>query len=160
MLLWDQEMQPLRDELQQIAPPQRLNLAMAVLERTRAAMGRIEAAEITDYLDRGLTAGREAVSAGRDKIVLSEEMLDEYGDVMDLADEPGTSHLLSALLACADAPAGLTSEVLYGVFSFCYEGLLDREGVPEWSVEAERANATCLETIAFQQRLIRQALGG
>jgi hypothetical protein len=151
-------MQPLRDELQSIQPPQRLALAMAVMERTCDAMGQIETEEVRDYLDRGMTAGREAVSAGRDKIELSEETLAEYEGVLDLAVEPGTSHMLSALLACADAPQGLTGEVLYGVLSFCYEGLLDREELPEWTVEAERANARCVETVALQKWLVREAL--
>ncbi|RAO12672.1 hypothetical protein [Micromonospora noduli] len=151
-------MQPLREGLQNIQPPERLALAMAVIERTCDGMGQIETKEVRDYLDRGMTAGREAVSAGRDKIELSEETLDEYEGVLDLADEPGTSHMLSALLACADAPEGLTGEVLYGVLSFCYEGLLDREELPEWTVEAERANDRCVETIAFQRRLVHEAL--
>jgi hypothetical protein len=159
LLLWDHEMRPLRDELQNIQAPQRLALAMAVMEWARDAMGQFETEEINDYLDRGMAAGREALSTGGDKIVLSEEMLDEYQDVLDVAGDPGTSHMLSALLACADAPEGLTGEVLYGVLSFCYEGLLDREELPEWTVEAERANARCVETIAFQKRLVHEALG-
>ncbi|MEU5722827.1 hypothetical protein ABZ783_13500 [Micromonospora sp. NPDC047738] len=149
----------MRNELQNIQPPQRLAMAMAAMEWARDAMGQIETGEISDYLFRGMAAGREAVSASGDKIGLPEEMLDEYQDVLDLADEPGTSHILSALLACADAPEGLTGEVLYGVFSFCYEGLLDREELPEWTVEAERANVRCLEAIAFQKRLVNEALG-
>ncbi|MEU5829464.1 hypothetical protein [Micromonospora tulbaghiae] len=151
-------MQPLRGELQNIQPPQRLALAMAAMEWTRNAMGRIEVEEVRDYLDRGMVAGRDAVAAGLDRIELSDDVLDEYEDVLDLAEEPGTSHLMSALLACADAPDGLTGEVLYGVLSFCYEGLLDREEVPEWTEEAERANARCVETIAFQKRLVREAM--
>ncbi|MER7441495.1 hypothetical protein [Micromonospora avicenniae] len=148
----------MRDELQNIQPPQRLALAMAVMEWTRDAMGQIATEEVRDYLNRGMVAGREALSAGRDKIELSEETLDEYEDVLDLADEPGTSHMLSALLACADAPEGLTGEVLYGVLSFCYEGILDREELPEWTEEAERANARCVEAIAFQKGLVHEAL--
>ncbi|MFJ6165796.1 tyrosine-type recombinase/integrase [Micromonospora orduensis] len=62
MLLWDDEMQPLREELQKIQPPHRLALAMAVMEWTRRAMGQIETEDVRDYLDRGMTAGREAVS--------------------------------------------------------------------------------------------------
>ncbi|MEU4401417.1 hypothetical protein [Micromonospora orduensis] len=158
MLLWDDEMQPLREELQKIQPPHRLALAMAVMEWTRRAMGQIETEDVRDYLDRGMTAGREAVSAGRDRIYLSEETLDGYDDVLDLADEAGTSHMLSALLACADAPDGLTGEVLYGVLSFCYEGLLDRQQLPEWTVDAERANVRCLEAIAVQRGLVHEAL--
>ncbi|KKJ93841.1 hypothetical protein [Micromonospora sp. HK10] len=158
MLLWDQELAPVREELPAIPAPQRLALAMAAMEWTRDAMGRIETPEVRDYLDRALTAGRDAVSAGRDRIELSDETLDEYEDVLDLADEPGASHLLSAVLACADAPEGLTGEVLYGVLSFCYEGLLDRAELPEWTVEAERANARCVETIAVQKRLVQDAL--
>ncbi|MGX1617830.1 hypothetical protein ACWIF8_28480 [Micromonospora chalcea] len=56
---------------------------------------------------------------------------------------------MSALLP--DAPDGLTGEVLYGVLSF-------REEVPEWTEEAERANARRVETIAFPKTLVREAM--
>jgi hypothetical protein len=159
MLLWDYEMKPLRDELPTIPPARRLALAVSVLDWSLNAMGKIEDAEVRSYLAEGLRIGHESVRAGRDQMVFPEDMLEAYEDVYDSADEPGTAHLMSALLACADAPEGLTGEVLYGVFSFCYEGLLDREGLPTWTVEAERENARCLETIAYQKRIVGEALG-
>ncbi len=132
---------------------------MRVMEWTLESIGRIEVEVVRSYIENGMQAGREAVRAGRDKISLPEEVLDAYVEVDDEAYEPGASHMLSALLACSDAPEGLTPEVLYGVLSFCYEGLLEREGMPVWNIEEERRNAKCREVIAFQKSCIAEALG-
>jgi hypothetical protein len=159
MLLWDLEMRALKEDLREIRPPRRLPLAMRVMEWTLESIGPVEVDVVREYIEEGMRAGHEAVRAGREKITLPEEVLDAYTEVDDEAYEPGTSHLLSALLACADAPGGLTPEVLSGVLSFCYEGLLEREDLPGPSVEEERQNAKFLEAIAFQKRCISDALG-
>lgn len=158
MLLWDYEMRPLRDELQSIPPAQRLALAVAVMDWTLGVMGQIETENVRNYLEEGLRAGHESVVAGRAEMLLPEGMLEAYEDVYEEADEPGTANMLSALLACVDAPGGLTGEVLYGVFSSCYEGLLLRQDLEQCTIEAERGNARCLEAIAFQKRLLVEAL--
>jgi hypothetical protein len=159
MLLWDLEIGPLKEELRQIQPAQRLSLAMRVMEWTLESIGPIEVAVVRDYIEGGMRAGHEAVQAGRERITLPEEVLDAYAEVDDEAYEPGTSHMLSSLLACADAPGGLTPEVLSGVLSFCYEGLLEREDLPGLSADEERQNAECVEAIAFQKRCISDASG-
>ncbi|MFF7855752.1 hypothetical protein [Streptomyces sp. NPDC007904] len=159
MLLWDLEIGPLKEDLREIQAAQRLPLAMKVMEWTLESIGPIEVEVVREYIEEGMRAGHEAVRAGREKITLPEEVLDAYTEVDDEAYEPGTSHMLSALLACADAPGGLTPEVLSGVLSFCYEGLLEREDLPGLSVEEEQQNAKCLEVIAFQKQCIIDALG-
>ncbi|MFE7972813.1 hypothetical protein [Streptomyces shenzhenensis] len=77
----------------------------------------------------------------------------------EIAEEYGTSQMLSALLACGDAPEGLSGEVLYGVLAFCYEAILGREDIEVYSLEAELANARCGEVIAFQKGCVLAALG-
>ncbi|MGV9594107.1 hypothetical protein [Streptomyces tendae] len=119
--------------------------------------GPIEVEAVRSYLNAGMEAGHTAVRSGQGKIPLPEETLDAYTEIDDQAYEPGTSHVLSALLACADAPGGLTGEVLYDVLSYCYEGVLEREDLPLVSLEEERRNARCIEAIDFQQRCIAQA---
>ncbi|MFJ4977223.1 hypothetical protein ACIP6X_18065 [Streptomyces coeruleorubidus] len=157
VLLWDHEMGPLRDTLGDIPPAQRLVLAMRVMEWTLESIRPIEVEVVRDYIEEGMRAGREAVHSGGEKIVLSEETLDRYVEVDDEAYEPGTSHILSALLACADAPEGLTGEVLHGVLSFCYEGLLELEGLPTLSIDEELRSTKCVDAIAFQKRCIEEA---
>ncbi|MFI8892426.1 hypothetical protein [Streptomyces paradoxus] len=131
---------------------------MRVMEWTLESIGPIEVEVVRSYIEEGIRAGREAVQSGLEKIVLPEETLDRYVEVDDEAYEPGTSHVLSALLACADAPEGLTGEVLYGVLSFCYEGLLEREDLPTLSIEEEQQSARCVEVVRFQKRCIVEAL--
>lgn len=132
---------------------------MRVMEWTLESIGPIEVEVVRSYIEEGMRAGREAVQSGREKIMLSEETLDRYAEVDDEAYEPGITHVLSALLACADAPEGLTGEVLHGVLSFCYEGLLELQDLPTMSVEEERRNAKCVEAISFQKRCIEEAQG-
>ncbi|MFJ6946936.1 hypothetical protein ACISU4_20165 [Streptomyces wuyuanensis] len=154
VLLWDYEMASEKDSLEGMQPNRRLALAVAAIDWTLETMGPIETDEVRTYLEEGMRAARAAVQNGSSKVELTEETLDQYESVDEVADEPGTSHMLSALLACCDIPEQLGAEELYGVLSFCYEGSLDREDVPEWSSEAERENARCLEVIAFQKDLI------
>lgn len=157
--LWDVEMPPFQADLGALTEAQRLTVSMKVLQWTRDEFGPIEVSEVRDYLDTGIRLGWDAVNAGRDKIDLPEEMLDSYLDVDDMATDFGTSQLLSALLACADAPDGLTGEVAYGALNFCYEAILIKE-IPDPSLERERQNHACVEAIRVQQEVIRAARGG
>ncbi|MEU5741649.1 hypothetical protein [Streptomyces tendae] len=157
MLFWDYNMQPLRESFANIPTAQRLDLAMKVMDWTIQAIGPIEVEAVRSYINAGMEAGHAAVRSGQEKITLPEETLDAYTEIDDQAYEPGTSHVLSALLACADAPGGLTGEVLYDVLSYCYEGVLEKEDLPLVSLEEERRNARCIEAIDFQQRCIAQA---
>lgn len=156
MLLWDYEMESEKAALDRMQPVRLLALAVEAIDWTVRTMGPIETEEVRDYLDRGLEAGRQAVLDGKTKVTLPEEMLDAYNDVDEAAEEPGTSHLLSALMACVDVRESVTAKTVSGVLSFCYEGSLSREDVPVWSVEAERQNARCLEVISFQKDLIER----
>ncbi|MFI1188669.1 hypothetical protein [Streptomyces californicus] len=158
MYLWDHEMRSLRGELSKIPPAQRLALALKTMDWTLNLMGPVETTEIRNYLSKGMRQGHEDLLAGREKITLPEEMLDAYEDLDAVADEPGTSQMLMAILACSDAPEGLSGEVLYGVLSFCYEALLDREDIPVYSLEAEVENARCAEVIAFQKQRVWEAV--
>ncbi|SES04532.1 hypothetical protein SAMN04487983_10296 [Streptomyces sp. yr375] len=159
MYLWDREMRSLREELQNIQPTGRLATALKVMDWTLDVMGPIETVEIRDYLGEGLRQGHEDLREGRDKITLAEDVLDQYEELDEIAEEYGTSQMLSALLACSDAPEGLSGEVLYGVLGFCYEAVLDREDVPVYSLEAELENARCREVIEFQKQAVSEALG-
>ncbi|MEV1062936.1 hypothetical protein [Streptomyces sp. NPDC050263] len=91
--------------------------------------------------------------------MLPADVLDQYEELDEIAEEYGTSQMLSALLACSDAPEGLSGEVLYGVLGFCYEAVLDGEDVPVYSLEAESDNAWCREAIEFQKQVVSEAFG-
>jgi len=155
LLLWDHEMASVRGRLGDIPAAKRFALAVSVLDWTIQTMvPPIETEQVSSYLEQGLRVCREAVQAGRVSVQLSEEMLDEYDEIDEVADEPGTSHMLSALLACCETGEELSGEQLYGVLSFCYEGSLDREGIDNWTIEKERANPRCLAVIDYQKSLI------
>ncbi|MEV6010152.1 hypothetical protein AB0M29_25475 [Streptomyces sp. NPDC051976] len=152
--LWDQEMQPYRHRLQNIPPSGRLALAVTVMDRTLEEMGPLQPGVVRDYLTASMRVAHADVRAGAGELTLSEDALDAWNDVDDQADESGTTHVMSAVLACADAPGGLSGEVLYGVLSFCYEAVRERfeesEGGPE---------ARCGAAIAFQKARVMELLG-
>ncbi len=159
MLLWDYEMRPERELLGGLSLPQRLSVAVSALEWTLGTLEEpIATGTVQSYLESGLMAAREAVAAGGVRLVLPDEMLDQFDDVEEQADEPGTSHFLTALMVCHDSEDGLGVEQLFGVLSYCYEGSLDRVGLDEWTPERERQVQRCLDVIAFQKRLIQESL--
>ncbi|MFD0718936.1 hypothetical protein ACYTFC_06735 [Streptomyces globosus] len=144
--------------LQEIRPTRRLEMAVEVLDWTFESFGSIETDDVREYIETALRIGRDGVAAHHEKLELPDDMLEGFGEVEENADESGTSHLLSAILACSEAPGGLTGEVLYGVLSFCYEGILDREEIPEWTLESEAANRKCVAAIEFQKSKISEYL--
>ncbi|RAO42299.1 hypothetical protein GAR06_05222 [Micromonospora saelicesensis] len=155
MLLWDYEMSSARGVLEGTSPAKRLALAVSAIEWTINTMTPpIETDQVRGYLSVVVDACRQAVQAGNTWVSLSDEMLDSYDEVDEIAEEPGTSHMLSAVLACCDPTEDLSAERAYGILSFCYEGSLDREGVEEWTLEAERANSRCRAVIDYQKSLI------
>ncbi|MEU4354309.1 hypothetical protein [Streptomyces virginiae] len=151
-------MESFEARLEEIRPTRRLEMAVDVLDWTFESFGSIEADDVREYIEAALRIGRDGVAAHHERLELPDEMLEEFGEVDENADESGTSHLLSAVLGCSDAPEGLTGEVLYGVLSFCYEGILDREEIPEWTLESEAANGKCVATIEFQKSKISEFL--
>lgn len=158
MLLWDYEMSSARDALEGMSPTERLALAVSAIEWTINTMiPPIETDQVRDYLSESIDACRKSVQAGNSWVRLSEEMLDSYDEVDEIAEEPGTSHMLSAVLACCEPCEDMSTERAYGILSFCYEGALDREGVEEWTLEGERENPRCRAVIDYQKSLIATA---
>lgn len=160
MYLWSQEMEPYHNRLQSIPPSGRFALAVSVMDWTLEEMGPMQAGVVRDYITESMEAAHEAVRSGSDELTLSEEMLDSWNDVDDQADEPGTTHIMSAILACADAPERLSGEVLFGVLCFCYEALRERFETSSVGLEAERESAKCVEAISFQKARVEDFLRG
>lgn len=158
MYLWEQEMQQYRSQLQNIPPSGRLALAVSVMDWTLETMGPLEPGVVRDYISDSMRVAHEDVRAGAGELTLSEEVLDEWNDVDDQADEPGTTHVMSAVLACADAPGGLSGEVLYGALCFCYEAVRERFEESEVGLEAERRTPQCVAAIAFQKARVTESL--
>jgi hypothetical protein len=155
VLLWDEEMASQREALARLTPPQRLNVAVSALKWTIETLEQpIETDAVREFLRAGLDLAGQAVAAGQVRVVLPQRMVDEFPEVDALADEPGTSHFLEALMTCSEAESGLEGEQLFGVLSYCYEGCLDREGLHEWSPEIERGIQRCVDVIAEQKSLI------
>jgi hypothetical protein len=147
--------------LARLSPQQRLSVAVSSIEWTLETLeDPIENSDIRRYLSQGIDIARQSVESGAVSATLPDSMLEQYDDVDAVADEPGTSHFLSALMTCAEADSGLDQDQLFGVLSYCYEGSLDRQGLDEWSPEIERQNQRCLDVIAYQKGLIRRALNG
>lgn len=152
-------MQSYRDRLQSIPPSERLALAVSVMEWTLAEMGPLRPGVVSEYITSSMQTAHEAVESDAEKLTISDEMLDSWNDVDDQADEAGTTHTMSAILACADAPGGLSGEVLYGVLCFCYEALRERFEDSGVGPEAEQRSDECVEAISSQKAKIVDFLG-
>ena len=152
MLLWDLEMVTERQLLGELTPQERLEVGVAALAWTLETLAEpIETVEIRDYLARGVGVAQRSVSRRAIQAELPPEMVEQFDEIDGVADEPGTSHFLAALMACHDVDSGLDQERISGVLSYCYEGSLDREGLAEWSPDVERRNQRCLDVIQFQR---------
>ncbi|GGV47817.1 hypothetical protein GCM10010495_77010 [Kitasatospora herbaricolor] len=77
-----------------------------VVEADAAEPGPAE--QCSEVAGEGSSLDRGAVRSGSDDLTLSDEMLDSWNDIDDQADEPGATHMMSSLLACADAPERLS----------------------------------------------------
>ncbi|MEU4693977.1 hypothetical protein [Actinoplanes sp. NPDC023714] len=155
---WDLEMGPLRPVLARIGRREGLALAIRVIGWTVERMEPIKTVAARDWITTAMVAGREAVAAGRERPEFPVELVSSFGEVQaDADDEAGVHSVLTALIACEEAPAGLSGEVVYGILDFCYQAIRDREELPEWNPETESSNWRCTEAIAFEKRCIREA---
>ncbi|MCG5214275.1 hypothetical protein [Streptosporangium sp. KLBMP 9127] len=159
MLLWDHEMASEREMLATLNPAERLALAVAAIEWTLETMSPpIQDGATLAFLERALTVCRQAVAEERGGISEQPELVEDFDDVYEGTEEPGTAHLLSAVMECCEASDGLHAEGVYNVLSYCYEGSMDREEVADLSVDAERNNRRCTSVILYQRDLIRNSL--
>ncbi|GAA5075699.1 hypothetical protein GCM10023259_078510 [Thermocatellispora tengchongensis] len=159
MLLWDYEMAAEREKLNGLSPTRRLALAVTAIEWTMATMSPpIRDAATRAFLERALVACRRAVSEGQRAVSEQPELIRDYDDVYEGTEEPGTAHLLSAVMECCEAVEGLDAQRVYNVLSYCYEGSMDREDIPDLSLDAERNNRRCVSVIQYQRNLIEEAV--
>jgi hypothetical protein len=156
--LWDREMAPDKPRLEPLTSAERLKLVVSAIDWALGTLPRPTRTEsVRGWLENALSACRAAVEGGEERVTLPGELDDSYENVEEDADELGTSHFLSAITACCGAPEGMTCDVTYGILSFRYEGSFDREGIPGWTLDAERANPRCVEVIGYQKDLIDRA---
>ncbi|MFF3441365.1 hypothetical protein [Streptosporangium sp. NPDC002721] len=159
MLLWDYEMASERENLAILSLPERLALAVVAIEWTLETMSPpIQDGATLAFLDKALRAFRHAVAENRGSVSEQPELVEEFDDVYEGTEEPGTAHLLSAVMECCEASDGLNAEGAYNVLSYCYEGAMDREDIADLNVEAERNNRRCNSVILYQRDLVRSAL--
>ncbi|MFI9308641.1 hypothetical protein [Streptomyces triculaminicus] len=155
MLLWDYEMKPERHRIEAMPEDVRFSLAVQAIEWTLASMDSpFEDAAVRSVLERALSASRTAPQ-GAVTAVAPVGLVEDLEEMDDEVEEPGATHFISAVSDLFDIPAdGMTSDGLYGVLSYLYEGSLDREEIPEITSSTERQNVRCLEIIEFQKELI------
>lgn len=159
MLLWDYEMASEREKLAVLNLGERLALAVEAIGWTLKTMSPpIQDGATLAFLERALTVCRQAVVEERGTIPEQPELVVGFDDVYEGTEEPGTAHLLSAVMECCEASDGLHVDGLYNVLSYCYEGSMDREDIPDLNVDAERNNRRCTSVILYQRDLIRNVL--
>lgn len=159
MLLWDYEMASEREKLAALSSPERLAVAVEAIEWTLETMSPpIQDSATTEFLERALRVCRQAVVERREAVSGQSELVGDFDDVYEGTEEPGTAHLLSAVMECCEASDGLHAEGLYNILSYCYEGSMDREDIADLNVDAERNNRRCNSVILYQRNLVQNAL--
>lgn len=157
MELWDREMSGYQARLDELAPAARLKLAVEAITWTLDTLPEpLEDRAAHSWITEALTACRRTVQNGAASVNLPAELDGAYDEIAEDAEESGVPHYLSATFAAANA-AGVTGGQLFGILSWLYEGSLDREEIPEWTIEAEEANPRCNAVIAAQKHQIESA---
>lgn len=154
---FDREMSAYKPRLNRLTPSARFALAVRAIDWTLETLPEpLEDHAARAWIGEALTACREAARSGATGVRLPSGLDAAYDQIAEDADESGVPHFLSATFTTATVD-GVTGDQLFGVFSWLYEGSLDREEIPEWTIEAEEANARCNAVIAEQKRLIESA---
>ncbi|MBR7827562.1 hypothetical protein KDK95_14685 [Actinospica sp. MGRD01-02] len=159
MNLWERDIFPRHDELDQLTAPTRLRIAVEAIDwtlRTSTTPIRYQAA--ADWIEEVMTEARAAVAEQAGHVDLSEDLAEQFDEVDEDADETGVSQLLMGVANVYEFDS-FTSKALEGTLFACYVFSQQREVPEPETIEEEEAVARCREVIAHQQRLIETAAG-
>lgn len=158
MNLWEQELAPYNQTLEQLTAPKRLSVAVSALDWTLQHLpspSPIEP-EPRGWIDAAMQVCRAAAAAGAPGATLPPELGEAYEDIDQDTEDPGTGQLLMGVSACGDFEE-LPAKPAFAILYSCYTAFQNWEGLEEATIEEEAANARCLEVIAYHQQLITQA---
>lgn len=163
MKLWDQEIAPLKEAVNQMPLPERLAVAVKVVDFTlQSEPSPIEDEEAAQWVTEALDHVRGAVDAGAEFSPLPEELVEDYEDLQESVEEYGVPQLMigvvSAFAEGRNEPRhGLKASDLSFLFESCYNFALLRLDPEPQSLRDEENSERCREIVAYQKDLITQA---
>ena len=158
MNLWERELAPYNEVLEQLTPPQRLAIAVSALDWTLQHLpspSPIEP-EARQWIDAAMDVCRAAAATGAPGATLPAELSEAYEDVDQDTEDIGTGQLLMGVSACGDFES-LGAKPTFAILYSCYTAFQNWEGLEEATIEDEEADARCQEVIAYHKQLISQA---
>jgi hypothetical protein len=157
MNLWERDIFPRHDELEQLTAPTRLRIAVDAIDWTlRTSTTPIQYQRAVEWIEEVMTAARTAVTEQSDHVELSEDLAEQFDEVDEDADETGISQLLMGVANVYEFDT-FTSKALEGTLYSCYVFSQQREVPEPETLEQEEATPRCREVIAHQLGLIENA---
>jgi hypothetical protein len=157
MNLWERDIFPRHDELTRLTPAARLAIAVEAVEWTlQTSPEPIQDQQAAAWIEATMAQARTSVSQGAGRVSAPQELIDQFEDVDEDADETGVSQLLMGISTWWE-PEPVSAETLEGSLFSCYVFSQQRETPEPESLEEEESNARCRQVIEHQQRLISQA---
>lgn len=157
MALWEREIFPYHDQLERLAPSERLRVAVEAIDWTLRTMATpIEDPEARQWLDEMLDEARAAVAQRASRVPMPEDLLDRFDEVDDDTEEYGVPQLLMGMPNLWGLDV-MTVELVEGVLYNCYAFSSMREEPEPETLDDEQADARCREVIDYQKDLIAQA---
>lgn len=159
MNLWDREILPFEAALGQLTAAQRLALSVTALENVvRTEPTPVRDHEAARWISGAISAGEAAVDAGSTRIELPDDLDAQYEDLDATVSEAGVTQLMMGIISCADHEE-LEPTHVTGVLEACFEFAVQRQSPKPETLDEQESNDRCQEIIAFQKRLIEQAVG-
>ncbi|HEV2634934.1 MAG TPA: hypothetical protein VGX23_07280 [Actinocrinis sp.] len=157
MNLWEREIFPRHNALEHLSPVTRLAFAVEAVEWTlRTSPAQIRDQQAAPWIEAMMAEARAAVFLGAGRLSAPQELIDQFEEVDEDADEIGVSQLLTAIGTWCE-PEPMSAETLEGSLFSCYVFSQQRETPEPESLEEEESNARCREVIEHQHRLISRA---
>lgn len=157
MNLWERDVFPRHDELDQLTAPTRLRIAVEAIDWTvQTSTAPVQYQRAVEWIEEVMAQARAAVAEQADHVELSEDLAEQFDDIDEDADETGVSQLLMGIANCWEFDS-FTSKALEGTLYSCYVFSQQREVPEPETIEEEEGNPRCREVIAQQQRLIQNA---
>jgi hypothetical protein len=157
MNLWERDIFPRHDELEQLTAATRLHIAVEAIDWTlQTSTTPIQYQRAAEWIEEVMTEARTAVAEQAGHVDLSEDLAVQFDEVDEDADETGVSQLLMGVANVYEFDA-FTSKALEGTLYSCYVFSQQREVPEPETIEEEEATPRCRDVIAHQRQLIENA---
>jgi hypothetical protein len=157
MNLWERDIFPRHDELEQLTAAARLRIAVEAIDWTlQTSTTPIQYQRAAEWIEEVMTEARTAVAEQAGHVDLSEDLAEQFDEVDEDADETGVSQLLMGVANVYEFDT-FTSKALEGTLYSCYVFSQQREIPEPETLEQEEATPRCREVIAHQLGLIENA---